>query len=191
MGEPDNIISASSVLPDNIPEALLQPVYRDICRVLDVLEQLINKAKWDDDDFKLYTINTHGIKSAMANINVMELSETAKMLELAGREKNFSIIRTQTPDLINALKEIAILISKRGENIPIGIGSDEMLHTQLTVLQNACKTYDKNLARNVLSELSKYSWNEKITSLIASLNACMPHSEFETIEKVVKKHLSL
>jgi CheY-like chemotaxis protein len=49
---------------DEVKESFI----RDTQRALKILEDLLEKPEWGDDEYKSYTINTHGIKSALANI---------------------------------------------------------------------------------------------------------------------------
>ena len=53
-----------------------------------------------------YEITVHGIKSALANINETELSGLAYKLEQAAVENNFSVIRSESPVLVDALKAL-------------------------------------------------------------------------------------
>jgi len=51
-----------------MPGELLGYVHNDVNRVLKVLEPLMTKCGWNNDDFKQYAVSAHGIKCVMANI---------------------------------------------------------------------------------------------------------------------------
>jgi HPt (histidine-containing phosphotransfer) domain-containing protein len=80
---------------------------------LPILEStLANIETISEDDIQLYTVTAHGMKSALANIGETELSQTAYALEKAGKTKDKNIIKLQTQDLIDALKEIIAEIER-------------------------------------------------------------------------------
>jgi len=75
-----------------------------------------------EDDFHLYAIAAHGIKSALANIGKTKLSQVAYTLEKAARMQDKNIIRQQTQEFVDALKEVVseaenYVSSNRGENL--------------------------------------------------------------------------
>jgi len=67
---------------------------------------LANLETIEEDEFQLYAIAAHGIKSALANIGKTKLSQVAYTLEKAGRMQDKNIIKQQTQELVDALKEI-------------------------------------------------------------------------------------
>ena len=70
----------------------------------DGLELIKNiNASLETDDLPLYTTYVHGLKSAAALIGAGELSETAKALEFAGKQKDIAFIKTNNPGFIQKL----------------------------------------------------------------------------------------
>ena len=59
-----------------------------------------------DEDVEAYVVAVHGIKTALANIGEMELSEDARLLEIAGRDRNLFMIADETPVLVHALESL-------------------------------------------------------------------------------------
>ena len=157
-------------LPPNIPLALLSIVVRDVDRILSVLEPLMEKPDWNDADYKLYTINTPGMKSAMANIGQHHLSEEAKMLESAGMAKNMGLIQQSTPAFIAQLKTIKNLVPPEQENSLDRKGTGQILRHHLETLKMACKTYNKMDARAAVEMLQGYSWCDAVTHLVTELS---------------------
>jgi len=89
-----------------INPTLLAFFVKDVENALPVLEStLANIETISDDDIQLYAITAHGIKSALANIGNTELSGLAYTLEKAGKAKDKNIIKQQTQELIDALKD--------------------------------------------------------------------------------------
>jgi PAS domain S-box-containing protein len=86
---------------------LLSIFAHDARNTLPVLESaLANIETISEEDFHLYAIAAHGIKSALANIGQAELSQMAYSLEKAGKMQDKNIIGLQTQELVDALKKI-------------------------------------------------------------------------------------
>jgi len=102
------IASAKSKRPvPAINPTLLSFFAKDAKNALPVLEStLANIETASEDDIQLYAITAHGIKSALANIGKPELSQLAYTLEKAGKTQDRNVIKLQTQELIDALKEI-------------------------------------------------------------------------------------
>ncbi|MCI8373465.1 MAG: response regulator [Lachnospiraceae bacterium] len=60
----------------------------------------------ETDDMENYTIAVHSLKSTLANIGAMKLSEMAKKLEMAGKKGHFEEIRTGHGQLIQDYQEV-------------------------------------------------------------------------------------
>jgi len=87
--------------------ALLSIVAMDIKRALPVFESTLADIETiSKDDFHSFAIAAHGIKSALANIGEIELSQIAYTLEKAGKTQDRNIIKQQTQEFVNVLKEI-------------------------------------------------------------------------------------
>ena len=67
---------------------LLELYYMDGKEKSGLLERLVQ-----EEDFKNYEIEVHGLKSASANIGAFEFSELAKSHEFAAKEENYQFIR--------------------------------------------------------------------------------------------------
>jgi len=90
-----------------INSKLLSFFVKDIKNALPVLESTIaNIETISEDDFQLYAVTTHGVKSALANIGQTELSQIAYALEKAGKTQDKDIIKQQTQELVDALKGV-------------------------------------------------------------------------------------
>jgi CheY-like chemotaxis protein/HPt (histidine-containing phosphotransfer) domain-containing protein len=59
---------------------------------------------YESDNLQTYIINTHALKSVLANIGETALSDLARELEAAGRDKNISFISKETPAFLNDLQ---------------------------------------------------------------------------------------
>jgi len=58
------------------------------------------------EDIQLYTTHVHGLKSASASIGANSLSESARALEIAGKEANQTFINEQNPKFLMELETL-------------------------------------------------------------------------------------
>jgi len=64
-------------------------------------EKIIDSLK--NDNMRLYAIYVHAVKGAAANIGANELSETARLLELAAQQEDYAFIEEQNGMFLTAL----------------------------------------------------------------------------------------
>ena len=60
-----------------------------------------------DSEIEMYITIVHGLKSALLNIQEKELSQTAFKLESAGKQGDYELLKKETPEFLNILKELA------------------------------------------------------------------------------------
>jgi len=90
-----------------VSTALLSIFASDAKKALPIFESTLGRIETlIEEDFHLYAIAAHGIKSALVNIGKTELSQIAYTLEKAGKMQDKNVIRLQTQELVDALKEI-------------------------------------------------------------------------------------
>ena len=92
---------------------LLELYYMDGSEKAELLEKLVN-----EEDFKNYEIEVHGLKSASANIGAFEFSELAKSHEFAAKEGEYQQIRDGLAKLLSEynflLHEIQRVLQSKG-----------------------------------------------------------------------------
>jgi len=94
--------SVSAVNP-----TLLSFFIKDAKNAVPILESaLANIDTISEEDMQNYAIAAHGMKSALINIGRTELSQLALSLEKAGKAQDKNVIKQQTQELIDGLKEI-------------------------------------------------------------------------------------
>jgi HPt (histidine-containing phosphotransfer) domain-containing protein len=175
--------SDSSVTPE-----LANVFVSDARKAAQILEAI--HAKRDtltDEDMQLYIINAHSMKSALINIGKEEASEFAKKLEAAGRERNIAVISAETPAFINDLQTIIKEITPKEEDDSDKDEDDiAFLQEKLVIFRAACTTYDKKAAKEVIIELKKKKWSQKIKLLLNTLTEHLLHSDFEEASSIAR-----
>ncbi|MCL1794245.1 MAG: PAS domain S-box protein [Oscillospiraceae bacterium] len=166
---------------------------RDAKKALEVLEGIAKRGSYGDEgDLRLYVINAHGMKSALANVGNMELSETAKRLEAAGRAKDIEAIRRETPAFLDSLRryadEICPVEAETGED-----GADEdaaYLSEKLLAMKSASEDYDKDALEATLTGLEAMAWSRRTRLLFSAISEHLLHSDFDEIANAIDKFTS-
>ena len=146
--------------------------------VLDKLYERINVL--DDEELKLYTTTVHGMKSALSNIGEKELSDVALNLEIAGEEKNISVMANDTPPFISALKSLAEKLKPaEEEDTELSEENNILLLEKLSVIKTACAKFDINTAKEVLEDLKKKELPKQIKKYLNEISMHLLHSAFK------------
>jgi HPt (histidine-containing phosphotransfer) domain-containing protein len=176
--------------PKQVDSELAAIFARDAEKAVVVLENCMQNSLNNDNDVQMYIINVHSMKSALANIGVTELSNTARRLENAGREKDINVMLTETHEFINELKKVINNIKpKETENSEDSEESLVLLREKLKIIKDACGSYDRKLAKNTLNELKEKTWAHNTNELINTLSEHLLHSEFDIAANLVEEFL--
>ena len=180
---------------DGADAELLSVFVRDAEKALTVFSAaLLNVDTISSDDLRLYTTNAHAMKSALANIGEKNGAELAAVLETAGKNGDSVIIKTQTQNLIEALKAVIA----RNEEISsttaktYSLATDEntgYLSEQLDIIRFACAEYDDIAAKAALYKLKKQIWNKETTEALSKIDELLLHSDFENAEAVAAEQV--
>ena len=157
---------------------------RDADRAINVLEACVNSGFSGEDNIQAYIINVHAIKSALANVGEMELSETASKLEQAGRENNIDLLSSETRSFLLSLNKVAVEIrQKSAEDAAVEDTEDALLflNEKLLIIREACGVFDKKKLKNAVNELLEKSWSQNSKKIIDSISDHLLHSEFDSI----------
>lgn len=172
------------VSTEGVSDELVRHFMRDAKNAITILENLMKLPEFTNDDWRQYTITTHGIKSALANVNEYNHSKAAAMLDEQGRAGNYNAILEKTPNFIKQIKELIIHFEKIINNkATITTTKDPVfLKEQLSKFISACENFDKSGAKKVLKALREKNLN--IDDTIDELSTLLLHSDFEEAIKV-------
>jgi CheY-like chemotaxis protein/two-component sensor histidine kinase/HPt (histidine-containing phosphotransfer) domain-containing protein len=166
--------------PQSVAQNLAELFVRDAEKVTAVLSAVHERNVYTDEDIRAYTINIHGIKSALANIGETELSAFAFRLEIAARQNDTVVLSVDTPALLEKL-HAAVEIIKPKEVNAAEDSNDDMayLHEKLDEIKTACTAYDIGAAEDALGELQKKTWSNSVKKRLNAISEDLMHSEFE------------
>ncbi|MCL1844257.1 MAG: ATP-binding protein [Defluviitaleaceae bacterium] len=165
-----------------ISDALKASFLRDAKKAIAALSGISN---FSDKNLKLYKINAHGMKSALANIGENALSGVAGKLEDACNAKNIEKIISENASFLAALSDIVKKFSPHELSASVD-ENPEFLRSQLSAIINACENFDKKAAKNAVKALNQKSWSLETQKIIESISQSILHSDFDEAAKTAR-----
>ena len=158
---------------------------RDAHKAIQALEALDGAYK--AADLRRFTIFTHGMKSALANIGEYELSDIAFRLEKAGRSNEPDIIAAETPAFLDRLRAVADTLGAPEAEKDGGeaCGFDlAYLRGQLNEIMEACRIYDKRTVKALLSGLHEKPWPRAVKRQLNAMADRLLTGDFEEVSHI-------
>ncbi|MCL2718645.1 MAG: ATP-binding protein [Lachnospiraceae bacterium] len=171
--------------PETKPGAdseLLSIFNRDAKKSLQLINSIFQTIESvSDENLRLFIVNVHAMKSALANIGKKEVSNLADILEQAGKKQDITTIANETPLFIEMLQMIITEIDEQlDESSNSVVDSDpEFLCSTLKRITEACDEYDDQAAEEALAELKEMVWSKDTKDLLNKIKEHILHSEFE------------
>ncbi|MCL2217662.1 MAG: ATP-binding protein [Defluviitaleaceae bacterium] len=165
-----------SAKPADHSRHLIDSFLRDAKRAMGTLTDILQNL--NEENIKLYTINTHAMKSALANIGETGLSEFASVLEQAGRVNNTAVIRTRTGQFLERLKGVVESITPEEE--PETADEDTaFLKEHLLTILTACEEFKQSAAKKAMRSLEEKTWTKQTKTTLSELSEYLLHADFE------------
>jgi CheY-like chemotaxis protein/nitrogen-specific signal transduction histidine kinase len=163
---------------------------RDAEKALERLDAIYSNAYRRTDDIRMFVINVHAMKSALANIGETGLSADALKLEQAGRAEDIKTMMAKTPAFLEARRKV-IEKNKPKENDSEAAQEDldnmrAYLGEKLLAVQKACEEYDETTANTALAELGQKKWPHSTRKLLDTIAEHLLHSDFEDAARLAK-----
>jgi len=169
---------------------------RDAEKALTALENIINKGEpYDRADLRNYVIYAHGMRGALANIGMTELSDIALKLEKSGRSGDAAVITSETPLFVSLLRDFLadIRAEEPGAVLPEGaeaVVNMDYLRGKLIVIKQACVNFDAAAADDALTELRNMVWPPPVKDMLYKISQYLLHSDFTEITDTIDKYLA-
>jgi len=157
---------------------------RDAQKAIAVLEAINEKHdSYDEEDLRTYTIQVHGMKSALANIGKAELATVARRLEMAAREGNTRILSSETTEFLRSLRKLIEELSPKDATESDGTAKENLLYLRekLIEIQAACEKYDEKTVDDIITELKEKTWSDTTKKLLDTIAEHLLHSDFNEI----------
>ncbi|MDR2953162.1 MAG: response regulator [Treponema sp.] len=165
---------------------------RDAEKALERLDAIHINAYRGADDIRMYVINVHAIKSALANIGETDLSAAALKLEQAGRDEDIKVMTVETPAFLERLREVIEKNKVKEDDDTLQEESESerlYLSKKLLVIKKACEEYDEMTARTILAELGQKRWRHSAKKLLDVIGEHLLHSDFEEAAELAEGYM--
>ncbi|MCL2718191.1 MAG: ATP-binding protein [Lachnospiraceae bacterium] len=169
-------------------DELLAIFARDARKVIPVINKIHQDIETvSDEDLRLFVVNVHAMKSALANIGEEPAAKLAGTLEEAGKAVDKGVITDETPAFIERLTEIITRIDANSSinNEAIDSGPD-LLREKMKLITAACDDYDDQTADAILSELKEMVWSKGTNEFLGKIAEHILHSDFENAADLAK-----
>jgi len=145
---------------------ILSTFYRDGVNKINEIKKCL-----ETNNYNLYTIYVHALKSASANIGALDLSEMAKSLEMAGKQLDLAYIKLYNPDFLKALEallnNIDIVLSKnKKEQGPVDY---EALKIELSNLKKAVEIFEFDAIDKAVNALKEFSQVTEVENILQKI----------------------
>ncbi|MCL2618066.1 MAG: ATP-binding protein [Defluviitaleaceae bacterium] len=177
---------------DHLSDALIRSFMIDADKSMAVLQPILAALEQDqtpdEATLKLFTVQVHGLKSALLNVRRKELSEHAMNLEIAGRNADTATIKSAAPEFMRGLQLLVDELTAAHAPAPT-VKADidpAALRVQLTSFAAACETYDKRTARNTLNAIDKANCPGDLQDALNELATLLLQGDFEDAAALAK-----
>jgi len=201
--EQNNSSSAVTENDSNSPQLSIDPLLvesfiKDAQKAVILLEELFSSDQLPDSGYKneeglrKYITCVHGMKSSLAAVNELELSDFAKKLEQAGRDQNIKLIEEATSGFIKDLRRLLEMLESEQNNKITEVSGEEEnaenLHKTLLGIEEMCADYNRKGVLDLISSINKCS--RETRAVLEKIKEHVIHSEFEEAEKETAAYIA-
>ena len=144
----------------------------------------------DAGNLELYTVHTHGIKSALALIGADVLSRDAYDLEMAGHRKDLSFINMHNNDFLQRLKTLLDNVdSLRSEDVTDAKIDMDALKATLTELSTALDAFDAGKMNRIPSLLLNMTKGTDLSAFAMELSDNILMGEYDNASALIERFI--
>jgi len=194
---------AAAPAPKGATKPALDPRFaevfaRDARKAIGILDGIDAKSGGytEEEDVRMYVINVHGLKSALASIGQAELSAFALRLEQAGRDNDAALMSAETPAFIASLRALVQELAPEAQAVPdagpkMAEEDGRYLQERLREVKAACEEYCNKTAKTLTAELRDRAWPQAVKKLLNDIAEYLLHSDFDVVVGVIDKYLEV
>ena len=177
---------------EDVSPRLIESFVRDARKTIMEIEDIYYNSDLENEaTIRIFTILTHGIKSALINIGKPKLSDLASILENGLKEKNISVIKKSTPgflyDLCRLVEELEE--DKLNSEITDSDESIENLCDNLTTVNKLCSGFNRKEALDILDSMNNYSMEKRM--VIDKIKEQVLFCEFKKASNIISAYLTI
>lgn len=140
----------------------------------------------NEEGLKNYRVKVHSMKSSLALIGIMKLSEKAKALEMAAANEDRDYIRKNTDSFLtewDIYKErLSILIPKEVDKVKADYAEVKVM---LNNLKTAMEEMDIDMSDDIMKSLKAYNYKQEIAEKIELLATAVVNLDVESATEII------
>lgn len=143
-------------------------------------------------DIEGYTIRVHALKSSARIIGAMELSELAKTLEYAGKERNENLIDEKTDELLKMYSDLANSLKRPSDPLPYAgkpAADKAMIKDAYSSIYELASVMDFDSIEMIFETLDKYSFEDKDKKALNDIKNKMDQLDWNGVQKAAREAL--
>jgi len=141
-------------------------------------------------DLNNFAICVHAMKSSLATIGAMRLSEMASDLETASKNEDYDYCKGQFPKLkekLLTMQEKLSVILPSEEILKKESGDKDRLREDAKKIITAAQDYDNDIGIEVIKNLLPYDFGEEINVILENALSALENFEYEGAIEILKK----
>ncbi|MDR2749417.1 MAG: response regulator [Clostridiales bacterium] len=144
----------------------------------------------EPDDMKLFKIEVHGMKSALANIGAKPISTKARNLEISAADSKSAYIKENLEsfimDLENLSHKLVALFPDKQDDTPKITENKPDLHESLSAIAALIENLEFDEALEEAEKLRKYSYGYDIDSKLKDISANIENFDFDQAAETIR-----
>ena len=145
----------------NINLEILDTFYKDGLKKIKEIKKCL-----ETENYHLYTIYVHALKSSSASIGALDISKTAKSLEMAGKQGDFTYIKRHTPEFLTALEALLDNINANKKDEQKGSVDFEAMKIELNKLKEAIGILDSDAIDDATASLKAFTQVAEVEDIL-------------------------
>ena len=174
---------------------VIRAFLRDAKKAAQTMEEMLKGKTIGDDEIKSFTTCVHGVKSGLANVNELSMSETAYRLEQAGRGNDLSVVNAETPAFLEELEKLIARLDTKDEEDSGDVEATDVdyahLHRQLQAVITACSIFDKATIKATLAGLKEKKWPRPITEQLNTMGDLLLSGDYDEVSQTAGEIIKL
>ncbi|MDR1837954.1 MAG: Hpt domain-containing protein, partial [Treponema sp.] len=145
----------------------------------------------ESKDLENFMISVHSMKSSLATIGAMRLSETAFDLENASRREDSDFCALQFPEfnkkLLSLHKKLSVIFTGRRTLPEKEPGNTGYLRESARKAIAAAENFDSDTGIEIIKNLLSYDFGEEKNILLENAVTALENFEYEGVVEILKK----
>ena len=144
----------------------------------------------DAGNIRSYIIHVHALKSALANIGALALSDSAKELEIAGKQEDLIFIHAHNASFIMNLEILLLNISKetakrKSKQAAPAFDEIKLIKAELLKLKEGLTVFDSSIIKESVNRLKDFTQTDDIGVAVSKIIKDVLIGDYDEVNAVI------